>query len=120
MIIVWASFAGFPIALQVVTVREGVVRSALAEQQQEIAGRCAGHPKRRTAQPTTERVREAFNEIRLPIVSGPGLVQRYLPPLSALQQQIFALCGFSPVVYTRLTDDSSFWLVIEANREKVC
>lgn len=39
-------------------------------------------------------------------LSGLGFVQRHLPPLSALQQQILALCGFSPAVYTRLTDDS--------------
>ena len=94
------------IALRVVTVLEGVVRSALAESRQEIAGLFAGNPKRRTAQPTTERLLETFNEITLTIVSGPGFVQRHLPPLSALQQQILALCGFSPAVYTRLTDDS--------------
>jgi transposase len=94
------------IALRVVTVLEGVVRHALHEQRQEIAGLFAGNPKRRTAQPTTERLLEAFNEITLTIVSGPGFVQRHLPPLSALQQQILALCGFSPVVYTHLTDDS--------------
>ncbi len=94
------------IALRVVTILEGVVRSALAEQHQEIAGLFAGNSKRRTAQPTTERLLEAFNEITLTIVSGPGFVQRHLPPLSALQQQILALCGFSPAVYTQLTDDS--------------
>jgi transposase len=94
------------IALRVVTVLEGVVRSALAQQRQQIAGVFAGNPKRRTAQPTTERLLEAFNEITLTIVSGSGFVQRHLPPLSALQQQILALCGFSPAVYTRLTDDS--------------
>lgn len=94
------------IALRVVTILEGVVRSALAESHQEIEGLFAGNPKRRTAQPTTERMLEAFNEITLTIVSGPGLVQRHLPLLSALQQQILALCGFSPAVYTRLTDDS--------------
>lgn len=94
------------IALRVVTVLEGVVRSALAEQQQEIVGLFAGNPKRRTAQPTTERLLEAFNEITLTIVSGPGFVQRHLPPLSALQQQILASCGFSSAVYTRLIDDS--------------
>jgi transposase len=93
------------IALRVVTVLEGVMRSALAESRQEIAGLFAGNPKRRTAQPTTERLLEAFNEITLTIVSGPGFAQRHLPALSALQQQILALCGFSPVVYTRLTDD---------------
>jgi hypothetical protein len=89
-----------------VTVLEGVVRRALAEQHQEIAGLFAGNPKRRTSQPTTERLLEAFNEITLTIVSGPGFVQRHLPSLSALQQQIFALCGFSSAVSTRLTDDS--------------
>jgi transposase len=94
------------IALRVVTVLEGVVRSALAEQHQELVGLFAGNPKRRTAQPTTERLLEAFNEITLTIVSGPGFVQRHLPPFSALQQQILALCGFSPAVYTQLTDDS--------------
>jgi transposase len=94
------------IALRVVTVLEGVVRHALAKQRQQIAGLFAGNPKRRTSQPTTERLLEAFNEITLTIVSRPGFVQRHLPPLSALQQQILALCGFSPAVYTRLTDDS--------------
>jgi transposase len=94
------------IALRVVTVLEGVVRHVLAEQHQEIAGLFAGNPKRRTAHPTTERLLEAFNEITLTIVSGPGFVQRHLPPLSALQLQILALCGFSPAVYTQLTDDS--------------
>lgn len=94
------------IALRVVTVLEGGVRHALAEQHQQIAGLFAGNPKRRTAQPTTERLLEAFNEITLTIVSGPGFVQRHLPPLSALQLQILALCGFSSAVYTRLTDDS--------------
>ncbi|HEY1351705.1 MAG TPA: hypothetical protein VGF67_18960 [Ktedonobacteraceae bacterium] len=94
------------IALRVVTVLEGVVRSALAEQHLEIAGLFAGNPKRRTSQPTTEQLLEAFNEITLTIVSGPGFVQRHFPPLSALQQQILALCGFSPAVYTCLIGDS--------------
>lgn len=94
------------IALRVVTVLEGVVRGALAQQHQTLAGLFAGNPTRRTAQPTTERLLEAFNEMTLTIVLGPGFVQRHLPPLSALQQQILALCGFSPAVYTRLTDDS--------------
>jgi transposase len=44
------------IALRVVTLLEGVVRYALAEQHQQIAGLFAGNPKRRTTQPTTERL----------------------------------------------------------------
>lgn len=53
--------------LRVVTVLEGVVRHALAEQHQQIAGLFAGNPKRRTAPPTTERLLEASNEITLTI-----------------------------------------------------
>jgi hypothetical protein len=34
-----------------------------------------------------------------------------------LRQQMVVFCGFSPAVSPRLTDDSSFWPVIEANRE---
>jgi hypothetical protein len=108
IIIAWVSFAGFPIALRVIAVLSGVVRSALAEQQQEIAGRFAGNLKRRMTQPTTQWLLEAFNKITLTMVSGPGFVQQHLPPLSALQQQIVVLCGFSPAVSTRLTDDSAF------------
>jgi hypothetical protein len=55
------------IALRVVTVLEGVVRSALAKPHQEMAGLFVDNPTRRTSQLITERLLEAFNEIILVI-----------------------------------------------------
>ncbi len=87
---------------------EGVVRQRLAEKQEELAGLFAGNPKRRTAQPTAERLLEAFGNLTLTVMSAPGWVQRHVTPLSSLQQQILAFLGFSPAIYGRLADDSSF------------
>lgn len=94
------------LALRVLTLLEGVVRQRLGEQKEELAGLFAGNPKRRTTQPTAERLLEAFREVTLTVVSAPGFAQRHVTPLSPLQQQILALFGFSPAVYLRLVDDS--------------
>lgn len=94
------------LALRVLTLVEGVVRQRLSEQQGDLAGLFAGNPKRRTSQPTTERLLEAFSEVTLTIVRAPGFTQRHVTPLSPLQQQILALFGLSPALYLRLADDS--------------
>jgi transposase len=94
------------LALRVLTLLEGVVRQRLGEQKEELAGLFAGNPKRRTAQPTAERLLETFREVTLTVVSAPGFVQRHITPLSPLQQQILTFLGFSPAVYLRLADDS--------------
>jgi transposase len=94
------------LALRVLSVLEGVVRQRLGEQKEELTGLFVGNPKRRTAQPTAERLLEAFREVTLTIISAPGFAQRHVTPLSPLQQQILALCGFSPAVYLGLADDS--------------
>jgi transposase len=94
------------IALRVITLLEGVVRQRLCEQKMELAGLFAGNPKRRTSQPTTERLLEAFSEVTLTVVHAPGFAQRHVTPLSPLQQQVLTLLGFSPAVYLRLADDS--------------
>src|SRR5581483_6280577 len=94
------------IALRVLTVLEGVVRQHLAKPQEALAGLFAGNPKLQTTQPTAERWLETFRELTLTIVSAPGFAQRHVTPLSSLQQQILALCGFSSTVYLRLADDS--------------
>jgi transposase len=94
------------IALRVMTLLEGAVRQRLHEQQMELAGLFAGNPKRRTSQPTTERLLEAFSEVTLTIVRAPGEALRHVTPLSPLQQQILTLLGFSPAVYVQLVDDS--------------
>ena len=94
------------LALRVLTLLEGVARERLGAQKEELAGLFAGNPKRRTAQPTAERLLEAFGEVTLTVVSAPGFTQRHVTPLSPLQQQILALFAFSPAVYLRLADDS--------------
>jgi transposase len=94
------------IALRVITLLEGVVRQHLGEQRLELAGLFAGNPKRRTSQPTTERLLEAFREVTLTIVRAQGFTQRHITPLSSLQEQILTLLGLSSVVYLRLEDDS--------------
>ena len=94
------------IALRVLTLLEGVVRKRLQEQKQELSGLYAGNPKRRTAQPTAEHLLKAFNEVTLTIVSASSFIQRHVTQLSSLQQQILSLLGFTPALYSRLTDDS--------------
>jgi len=94
------------IALRVLTLLEGIVRKSLQEQKQELAGLYAGNPKRRTAQPTAEHLLKAFDEVTLTIVSTSIFVQRHVTQLSSLQQHILSLLGFTPAIYSRLTDDS--------------
>lgn len=94
------------IALRVLTLLEGVIRKNLQEQKRELVGLYAGNPKRRTHQPTAEHVLKAFDEVTLTIVSASGFAQRHITQLSSLQQQILSLLGFTPAIYTQLTDDS--------------
>ncbi len=94
------------IALRVLTLLEGVVRQRLQELKGELSGLYAGNPKRRTNQPTAERLLEAFHEVTLTIVRAPGFIQRHITPLSSLQQEILTLLGFTSVIYSQLADDS--------------
>jgi transposase len=94
------------IALRVLTLLEGVIRKSLQEQKQELAGLYAGNPKRRTAQPTAEHLLKAFDEVTLTIVFTASFVQRHVTQLSSLQQRILSLLGFTPAIYSQLTDDS--------------
>ncbi len=94
------------LALRVRTVLERVVRHRFTAQPDELAGLFAGNPKHRTAQPTVERLLEAFREVMLTVVSAPDFAQRHVTLLSSLQQQILTLLGFFSAVYLRLDDDS--------------
>jgi transposase len=94
------------IALRVLTVLEGVIRQNLEKQKMDISGLYAGNPKRRTNQPTAERLLEAFGNVTLTIVRASGFLQRHITPLSSLQQDILALLGFTPAIYLQMTDDS--------------
>jgi transposase len=95
------------IALRVLTLLEFVVRHHLAQQGASLAGLYAGNPKRATAQPTTERLLEAFQGIFLTILVQAHQTRRHLTALSALQQRVLALLEFSPTIYSYLCEHSS-------------
>ncbi len=95
------------IGLRVLTLVEFVVRRNLAAAGVKLAGLYAGNPRRATAQPTAERLLEAFQEITLTIIQEPLQTRRHLTPLSGLQQRILALLDFSPDIYARLCADSA-------------
>jgi transposase len=94
------------IALRVLTLLEGVVREQLQEQKRALSGLYAGNPKRRTNQPTAERLLEVFDEVTLTVVRASQFVQRHVTPLSSLQLEILSLLGFTPEIYLRLAGDS--------------
>ncbi|MGB9873163.1 MAG: IS1634 family transposase [Anaerolineae bacterium] len=95
------------IGLRVLTLMEFVVRRNLAAAGVKLAGLYAGNPKRATAQPTAERLLEAFREITLTVVQEPSQTCRHLTPLSEVQQRILALLDFSSDIYVRLCVDSA-------------
>jgi len=51
------------------------------------------NPQRATAQPTAERLLEAFDEITLTVVANAAPILRHLTPLSPLQFRIVARHG---------------------------
>jgi len=97
------------IGLRVLTLLEFVVQRRLAENQEKLAGLYAGNPKRTTATPRAETLLEAFKSIYLTTVRMGEQIHLHVTPLSALQQKILHLLGFSPDIYTRLAADSLSW-----------
>jgi transposase len=93
------------IGLRVLTLLEFTVRRRLGLEGKTLAGLYAGNPQRATAQPTAERLLEAFQELTLTILHEGNHTRRHLTPLSKLQQRILALLDFTPHLYTRLCTD---------------
>jgi transposase len=93
------------IGLRVLTLLEFTVRRRLGLEGKTLAGLYAGNPQRATAQPTAERLLEAFQELTLTIMQEGTHIRRHLTPLSKLQQCILALLDFTPHLYTRLCAD---------------
>ena len=91
------------IGLRVLTLLEFVVRSRLSEQKAKLQGLYAGSAKRATAQPTAERLLEAFKDITLVGIHRQDHIDYHLTQLSALQERILQLVGFDlPGIYSRL------------------
>jgi transposase len=91
------------LALRVLSLVEFEVRRQLAEQAESLSGLYAGQPKRSTTRPTTESLLKAFSGLNLSKVVVAGQVHYHVTPLTALQQRILALLGFSTDLYTTLT-----------------
>jgi transposase len=87
------------LALRVLILLEFVVRRQLAVEEATLAGLYAGNPKRATRCPTAERLLEAFEEVTLTVVVLTGVRHDHL---TALQERILSLLGFSVEIYTRL------------------
>jgi transposase len=90
------------IGLRVLTLLEFQVRQRLADQHESLAGLYAGNPKRTTPRPTAEALLGAFQGIHLSLVTLGHQLHPYLTPLSALQQRILSLLGFSSDLYDQL------------------
>jgi transposase len=91
------------IALRVLALLEFVVRSRLNDEKAKIEGLYAGNARRKTAQPTAERLLEAFKEITLTGIHQKDHMDYHLTSLSALQERILRLLDFDPSIYFKLT-----------------
>lgn len=94
------------LGLRVLSLVEFVVRRRLAAEQSAIAGLYKGQPQARTARPTAERLLAQFEGLTLTIINQAGHQLYHLTPLSALQNRIVTLLGFTPDIYTKLVADS--------------
>ena len=94
------------IGLRVLTLLEFGVRQRLAQAKATLAGLYVGNPKRTTAQPTAERLLEAFQGLTLTLIREGRRRRRHLTPLSRMQRRILTLLDFPVAIYTRLCPDA--------------
>jgi transposase len=91
------------LGLRILCLLEFSVRCALEPDQQKLPGLYAGNPKRATTRPTAELLLRAFRGITLTIMEINGVIQRFLSPLSELQQRILKLLNCPDAIYLALT-----------------
>jgi transposase len=94
------------IGLRVLTRLEFGVRRRLAMTKTRLQGLYVGNPPRATAQPTAERLLEAFQGLTLPIIREGRRGRHHLTPLSRVQQRMLVLLDFPVAIYARLCLDS--------------
>ncbi len=87
------------LALRLLTLVEFVVRQSLVKEQTEVAGLYDGNPKRKTKQPTTERMLKAFANLTLYCWQEEEQEVYSLTPLSALQKQLLNLMHVPESIY---------------------
>jgi len=84
------------VALRVFTLMEFVVRQAVLETQQSLAGLYDGNPKRKTARPSAEKMLQAFCNLMLYFLPNSTI---FITPLSELQKQILSLMKIPESLY---------------------
>ncbi|MEH2031020.1 MAG: hypothetical protein V7K67_15375 [Nostoc sp.] len=84
------------IALRLFTLMEFVVRQALQQTQQSLAGLYDGNPKRKTNRPSAERMLQAFCHLTLYYLPDSTI---FITPLSELQKQILSLMKMPESLY---------------------
>lgn len=84
------------LALRVFTLMEFIVRQALRETQQSLAGFYDGNPKRKTNRPSAEQMLKAFCDLNLYFLPDSTI---FITPLSDLQKQILSLMKMPESLY---------------------
>ena len=88
------------VALQALTLVEYVIRRALAEQGETLAGLVPGNPKIKTARPSAERILSQFDNLHLLVKETSNRISGFLVEQpSPLQCHILNLLGLSPKIY---------------------
>jgi transposase len=97
------------LGMRLLTIAEMQVRRGLAEAKETLVGLYAGQPRQATAQPTTERLLEAFvkAEITLTRVEFGAPAHCQITPLPALLTRVLNFLGAPPSLYARLAENSS-------------
>ena len=90
------------LALRLLTLVEYIVRENLKSSGKTLSGLYPGNPKRKTDQPTTERLLKAFRGTTLTVVKLPSQTFRHVTPLSELQKCILTLLGLPISIYENL------------------
>ena len=92
------------LGVRVLTVMEFTLQRSLRREQASLAGLHLENRKKRTAQPSTERVLKAFSKVTLTIMKdGEGReISRWLTPLSEVQQDILHHLGLEGSLYSQL------------------
>lgn len=91
---------------RVLAVVEYQARQKLQQAGRRLTGLFAGQPKRATDQPTTERLLAAFDHVILTTIRTGRQLQRFLTPLSSLQQTILRYLDCPRDLYTQLVSNS--------------
>jgi len=94
------------LAARLLALAEYEVRRKLHKAKSALTGLYPEQPNRTTDQPTTERLLKAFKYITLTLIQKSTRVERYITPLSKLQQRVLKLLGCPSNLYANLILDS--------------